>query len=980
MSKGNNSSGLFLWILLQFLGSIASNSEDVMHPSDPVYTYARIAEIEQQCSSYLSSAVELNLDSNGALDLKKELSFSNGDWEQEPGGAPLMPFHNKDLPIYTPLKLVSFELEDVSPVRQLRNAVSVEGCLTIGIYIDLPWEFKSGFNSDFTERPGMSALVVEFKGVYLETEETGGQRVMCLLGNSTLPSWRGVNDDLLYLPNDYGSVSDGQPRVLPDDRILLLLRYPKTFNLTSRAINGEMTSLNDRESLRYFDRVFINSQLSDYSRYRFSEGILSEACDVNLCQDDWIKDGSIALSGAEFCKVIRANSDTGFVVKPNYKYDSAISPVHPRKFLGPSDLGNNIGDANQSYDDIELIFQTLYCENEIEEARSGVTKVSATLRAMPTQSNRYLAITMTGLSGRTLSAEGLWNSSSGKLCMVGCLRVDNSGLQDCDFRVSLYFPRYFSITQRSIITGSITATGDRNESLIPLHFSFTERPSLLVLLDWYCDCCRYNYSKFDLAKELWDRNQPLEIMSFIKQSIFTYPMLKDSGDLFAQLSILSEDLHFDAFAVPKPFNDDLRSLLYVQADVLSLGPLCSCPQYCNSTSKDKRADEAELFDSRFLNVSIHLTFSKPPLLFMEVSYKGVSRLFMEGLYDTLLGEMYLIGCREVMSGSTLTERGLDCLIESKIKYSSETARWLETPKIELTIASRRKGDDPLHFGPISLQTVLIASRPHEQEFAFRVGSEGALRILILAVEIAIILSQLRYMSKNAGVAAHISLAMLKIQAVGYCVPLISSTAILFKSNESKSYVNFRKGFARNEQLILVLEYFGKLLVLTALMLILKLAKNVIQSRKASPLHDDARSKYPPNDRRVSFATLAIHISGFLILFVLPRTLLGLRIEWTKRLRDYNHLMQTFFLLPQILANFMWQNHVEPVRKVYYLGFTLLGLLTSNYERFRDPFNLEGNRPSSNVASAFGGAAFSVIIIVMAAVVRVRRCVNFYWKK
>lgn len=56
---------------------------------------------------------------------------------------------------------------------------------------------------------------------------------------------------------------------LQDDRILLVLRHPKTFSLNKRAILGELRSLNEKGNDKYFDLVRTFSQLGKYSKYEF---------------------------------------------------------------------------------------------------------------------------------------------------------------------------------------------------------------------------------------------------------------------------------------------------------------------------------------------------------------------------------------------------------------------------------------------------------------------------------------------------------------------------------------------------------------------------------------------------------------------------------------------------------------------------------------------------------------------------------------
>lgn len=214
-----------------------------------VYKYNRLSEIEKECSPFLSSASQLNPDDSRSYKLKKELSFFNGDWNQESSESPLMPFDDSDIPRtsslhYSPLKLVGFEVKDVNPDHHFPNAVSLQGTMCIGIARNTTLLYDSF--STFHFSPGMSVLKISFEGVYMEMVKNEGERLLCMLGNTTLPMGK-----------------------LQDDRILLVLRHPKTFSLNKRAILGELRSLNEKGNDKYFDLVRTFSQLGQYSKYEF---------------------------------------------------------------------------------------------------------------------------------------------------------------------------------------------------------------------------------------------------------------------------------------------------------------------------------------------------------------------------------------------------------------------------------------------------------------------------------------------------------------------------------------------------------------------------------------------------------------------------------------------------------------------------------------------------------------------------------------
>ncbi|KAI3771574.1 hypothetical protein L6452_02739 [Arctium lappa] len=237
---------LTVWALLQLLSlGFAASSDDFAFPihHSLVHNYTRFTEIQKHCNPFISSASELKSDINRASKLMNELSFFNGDWEQESRGSTLMPFDDTDMPqakssFIAPWKLVSFEVENVTSgaAHQPKNTVSISGVLSIGITRNSTVISEPGIK--FQKKPGMSALRIDFEGVYLETEEKGGDRLLCLLGNSTFP-FKKVPTSFPDDTNSYFAITDTyneEPLILPHDQILLVLRYPKTSSSSGKSM------------------------------------------------------------------------------------------------------------------------------------------------------------------------------------------------------------------------------------------------------------------------------------------------------------------------------------------------------------------------------------------------------------------------------------------------------------------------------------------------------------------------------------------------------------------------------------------------------------------------------------------------------------------------------------------------------------------------------------------------------------------------
>ncbi|XP_008792134.2 uncharacterized protein LOC103708819 [Phoenix dactylifera] len=1002
-----------LWILGMLMSLTIASSNPLYRPEeDPSasHNYGRFPEVERECRSVLRSASRRELDANRVHAIEAEMSFVRGDWGQDSGDAPLMPFDGSDASdghssLPDPLRLATFILTHVDLAhRSHLTMVNVSGVLGIGISRNgTAPEMRQRLYPEFLIWPGSSELRILFEGIYAESgNKNGGERVLCLLGNAMLPSRQPDSTDPWEWVKDIGSNNFQWP-LLQDERILLVLHYPKAFTLTSRAVRGELRSLNPRSSHRYFDKVQLSSQLGAYSNYQFgSEELVSKACSPYPYQDDVVGGRFEVYKGTGFCGVLD-QFITGEVldVVPNWNCNSTDEYCSK---LGPFASEREIKATDGGFANVGIMMQDIRCDPRTGRDNVSLAKVSAVFRAIPPWENRYsMAVAQrTGLNNMTLSAEGIWNSSVGQLCMVGCLKFGNGG---CHSRICLYIPTSFSIDQRSIIFGRISSINDGAHILhYPLSFEKPVHPMQLwtKLSNYPYGGGTYKYSKIKLAGAFLERSEPFDFGTLIKKSLLSYPRKGDDTDDLVNLSNLADDLTLHTYVLPDPLPKIRTQRPFLQMEILSLGSLFGRSwAYQNITvakgwtpaTPKAVSTEKELL----LNVAAELTLSGKP-------YANVSMLYLEGLYNPVDGKMYLIGCRDVRASwkilfeSMDLEDGLDCLIEVKVEYPPTTARWLINPTAKISIASQRNDDDPLHFNQINLQTLPILYREQRQDILSRRGVEGILRILTLSVAIICILSQLFYIRDNASSSPFISLVMLGVQALGYSIPLITGAEALFArlaaEYESPSYE-----FEKN-QWFQIMDYLVKILVLAAFLLTLRLGQKVWKSRIRLLSRTPLEPRRVPNDKRVLLFTSGVHVVGFLVILVVHYINASRRPihqdtyidsrgnshklrEWGIQLEEYLGLVQDFFLLPQMIGNILWQINCKPLRKAYYIGITAVRLLPHVYDYIRAPvFNpyfaeeYEFVNPSLDFYSRFGDVAIPVTAAVLAIVVFIQQKWNY----
>ncbi|KAI4355697.1 hypothetical protein L6164_004445 [Bauhinia variegata] len=972
--------------------------------SHETYKYDRIDEVKSECASVLSAASELKSDFGGVSSMREELSFVNGDWSQAGNKFPIIPFKagtssdslSEDL---APVKLVSFWVTDVDRAHQLKKSVPINGFFVLGITQGRTFaENVYDGNPDFKLWPGESRLSIHFQGFYTESKKNGGERVLCLLGSTMLPTREANPTNPWEWMKTYSDNYDQIP-LSEDDQILLVLRYPITFTLSSRLISGELRSLNRESNPKHFDTVRVSSQLGKSAKYTFgSQNFVSKACNPYPYKDNVTNDGISIYKGSRFCEILEEiTNDKPFNVVPNRRCNGTDDFCSK---LGPFVSDKEIKSTDGSFKGVHIFMQSVNCEQANNHGNAGSARVSAVFRAVSPSENLYTAAKRSGPGNMSLAAEGIWKPSDGQLCMVGCLGfVDAKGIR-CGSRICLYIPISFSIKQRSIIFGSLSPIKD-SSAFFPLSFEQLVQPTELWNYFKY-SLPYYSYSKTNLAGIVLEKNEPFSFRTVIKKSLLTFPKLEDSEAYQDSLNILSEDLTFHVPGFPDPVPNILAPRVDVQMEILSVGPLFG--RYWNAENISRMEREtpyhtkAESTEKQLLvNVSAQLSLTGK-------AYNNFSVLFLEGIYDPHVGRMYLIGCRDVRASwkvlyeSYDLEAGLDCLIEVVVAYPPTTAMWLVDSSAKISIESQRTDDDPLRFNTIKLRTFPILYRKQRENILSRRGVEGILRILTLSLAIGCISSQLFYIKHNVDSLPYISLVMLGVQALGYSIPLVTDAEALFKRLASESY-DVTSDDMENSQWLHYIDYTVKLLLIVSLLLTLRLCQKVWKSRirllKRTPLEPHR----VPGDKRVFIFTFTIHLIGYLIVLIIhgihssQKSLRGKTYlidgenshalsDWAMELKEYVGLVQDFFLFPQIIGNFIWQIDCKPLRKLYFIGITLVRLLPHIYDYLQAPANpyisedSEFINPSLDFYSELLDIAIPVTAIFLALIIYIQQRWNY----
>ncbi|KAL6657706.1 hypothetical protein ACP70R_005486 [Stipagrostis hirtigluma subsp. patula] len=963
------------------------------------HDYTRFADVERQCQSVLSSAAELSIDADRASVLMLQLSFRNGDWSQDAGQAPLMPFHGSraDTPAASApaqleaVSLASFMLTHMDTVqrRGARTALNISGFLSFTITRGYccPSSMEPPVSPEFELQRGHAKLHVAFEGVYTETASPGnhgGERVLCMVGNAVLPV-RGSNstDPWDWAKTKNGTGDGGSsfpPPVKADGNILLMLRYPKAPTLTTRAVFGEMTSTSAKSDSAYFDAVRLVSRLNSFSGYQFlpeDEELARCGKHRSICDDDDGVAGNGCAGrvyrGAHFCDILDQFTPYDHEVLdvvPDWRCNSTDEFCSR---LGPFETAA----TGRAFTRSAIAVQDFRCEPTGDAAAA---RVLAVFRAVPPSEHQLTASKRSGLSGATLSAEGVWRASTGRLCMVGCLGLGKEA--SCNYRVSLHVATTLSITRRGIIVGEITSTNASHSA--PLTFQQIMSPNQpWNRLGASEESVRmvYRYTKVEQAGELLRRREPSGFRdSFIARSLLSYPVLARDADHMMSLSNLGQDLRFCLQCGQKlQFMPDWTEYLVQNfcLQILSTGPLLgsysppsqgwSSDTPVTKIERDHGADKHQM-----VNVSAYFTASCGRMS----SWAAVS---LEGVYNPVNGRMYLIGCRYVEAPWRVgdLEDGMDCSIEVTVEYPPKTTRWLVSPAAKVYVASTRDAGDPLYFNRTELRSTPINYRD-QLDVLMEHTVEKLLCIAMLSAAIAATVCQLRHVKAHADVAPYVSLAMLGVQALGYSLTLVTDAKMLpaWPNHNHRIY----RGYLHWD-----MDCSVKALTLAALLLKARLAQKVRRARARARAQSPLEPGRVPSDAAVLLYTLGVHLCGlFFFLAVhwvgtygsssnpeldgeplhLPPSHMRTRGAVVER---YVGVVKEWFLLPQVIGNAVWRVNCRPLRKRYYAGVTAVWVLPHVYGYLRPPAAVHVYQQLKNDVVDFYAKGCDVVVPVVGVV-------------
>ncbi|CAI9298439.1 unnamed protein product [Lactuca saligna] len=201
------------------------------------------------------------------------------------------------------------------------------------------------------------------------------------------------------------------------------------------------------------------------------------------------------------------------------------------------------------------------------------------------------------------------------------------------------------------------------------------------------------------------------------------------------------------------------------------------------------------------------------------------------------------------------------------------------------------------------------------------------------------------MRKSIEPFAYISLAMLGLWIIGYSINLINGKEIMFISSETQYYKNQPYDHRSYKRYLSILDYLTRFLVLVSMFLMAKISHIVLKARKA--LKNQGEST--PSEKKILMMTLGFYMCYFLLemvehgIWIYLNPLQG---ESTKDyyvklmmdlLRYHVYMLQDYFMVPQIIALYVWKNRPRDQRLGSFInGLWIPSLVLFVYEITRDP--------------------------------------------
>ncbi|KAH7844990.1 hypothetical protein Vadar_033943 [Vaccinium darrowii] len=661
---------------------------------------------------------------------------------------------------------------------------------------------------------------------------------------------------------------------------VLKLNYAINLTIFSSLVTGKLESLASPTDTNYFEPVSL-LEYGTSSNYQFS--LVSGEFDRDCCGgNDFPKNQSLGLNPGLFCSTMNRMRITVF----DLEYLNECSSSNNCTPLGTNDL--------PSY----MSLQPIHCSEEEHKVQYGIIFGPPYPPFDPST---------------TLVGEGSWDEKKNQICIVACRflnstdSLDNTQVGDCSIRLSLRYPAFWTIRNRTSILGQIWTNKTANESGYFNRITFRSRDNRVLVVPGL----RYEYTVTEKVRKL------CPVDKTVTKKGDRYPKAK------------SKDMAFDMMLKDSAGN----RASWTKAMPSSFGDQFYAPNsfYIPTSRNDDKAEfEEKTTYHGPLNISYTISPYRTSSAF-SVTPGSKSDIAAEGLYDEKTGSLCMIGCRKMSAGESM-----DC--ELLLKFHFPPVNSKEGGRITGSVKSMRAETDLLYFKELKVTTISLY-RATAKRSVWRMDLEIVMVLISNTIACVFVGSQLFYAKKNPQVLPFASLLMLVILTLGHMVPLVLNFEALFRGSRKENNVLLLGSSGWLE----VNEVVVRAVTMVAFLLQFRLLQRVFSAR----LRDENRRVLWVAEMKALFVSTTLYILGLLfVLFLNARKQNHIKATVSSTsvfhythslwgdLISYSGLVLDGFLLPQILLNIFQISKEKTLSHSFYIGTTCVRLLPHAYDLYR----------------------------------------------
>ncbi|KAJ1376562.1 hypothetical protein SESBI_49809 [Sesbania bispinosa] len=516
----------------------------------------------------------------------------------------------------------------------------------------------------------------------------------------------------------------------------------------------------------------------------------------------------------------------------------------------------------------------------------------------------------------TLVGEGWWDEKKNQLCISACRflgmaeSVASVHVGDCSTRMSLRFPKVWSIKEASSIVGQIWSNKTLGDSGyfkgVILRSPQDQRTGISGI--------KYEYSQLDKARQLCPRQEPLNNKGI------RYPDAY-SSDMRFDMSVRNSNRKIAwGYSVPLVVNDQIQQW---NLDETLLSNSSNSHPFISTNFSN-----AGLYNVSYkisINLLPNAKLGEEKSLLNTTNSTETVHVSAEGIYNAEAGSLCMVGCRNLGSQNQIpTPNSVDCEIIVKFQFPPLNAN-NNGGYIKGSIESKRKSSDPLYFKRLDLTSAAFYTAEAKEIFR-KIDMEITMILVCTTLACVFVGLQLYHVKRNPDVLPLISFIMLLILTLGNMIPLVLNFEALFTQNPDK-----KNSLLGNEWLE-VNEIAVRVIVMVAFLLQLRLLQITWSARKA----DRNQKGLWIAEKKVLYVVFPLYAIGFLIALLvhLNHSISDYQQHsFWEDLKSYSGLVLDGFLLPQILFNLFWNSKGNALSCSFYIGTSLVRLLPHAYDLY-----------------------------------------------